>query len=161
MVWNLVPARLLKCCCVIPFFPWTLIQDVSARLWRQQPAKATRVCAFCVTASAINYWDDLHPGATGRTGKAPWAVEDKSTQEQLQREGERSVWGMTVLWDVSVWSWQDRKTAGSRISTEAIESQREASRSSVTSKPAFLLHLWLLSQSKCDQVWSNVHVIIW
>lgn len=27
-------------------FPWTLIQAVPARLWQQQPAKATRVCVI-------------------------------------------------------------------------------------------------------------------
>lgn len=67
---------------------------------------------------------------------------------------------MTVLWDVSVWSWQDKKTSGSRTCIDATEGQREVSRSSVTSKPAFLLHFLLPSWPKCDQLWSNVHVTI-
>lgn len=89
-------------------------------------------------------------------------AEDKSTPEQLQGEGGKPAWAMTVLshiqhtWAVSVWSWQDGKTAGS---STCIEGQREVSRSRVTSKSAFL-HA-LPSWPKCDQVWSNIHAIIW
>lgn len=80
-------------------------------------------------------------------------AEDKSTPEQLQGEGGKPAWAMTVLshiqhtWEVSVWSWQDEKTVGS---STCIEGQREVSRSRVTSKSAFL-HA-LPSWPKCDQV---------
>lgn len=76
-------------------------------------------------------------------------AEDKSTPEQLQGEGGKPAWAMTVqhTWEVSVWSWQDEKTAGS---STCIEGQSEVSRSRVTSKSAFL-HA-LSSWPKSDQV---------
>lgn len=95
---DLVPAQLLKCCCVIPFLGHSYKLSLHTHGDSNLP-KPPGFVSFCVTTSAINYWDDLHvrrpftvnvqqwlrqsslnPGATGRTGKDPWACRG---QEQL------------------------------------------------------------------------------
>lgn len=98
-VWNLVPAELLKHCCVIPL-PGHLYK-LSLHIYGDSNLpKPPGFVSLCVTSSANNYWDDLHvhrpstlnvqqwlrqsslnPGATGRTGEDPWACRGQEDTE--------------------------------------------------------------------------------